>query len=180
MEDPEREAANTRMPVPMDATGMLPLAAATKGRSDNTQQGITYNGSVPQLSCLAPPTLPRRFLAWTAPARGGTSLQEGAPRPTPLVASITTSASTPGAKCHRVAPQPTTTAGAGGGDAIARQGEAFASIRARGAAACSVPVGAAVTERVPARKTSWPARARRPLPSRRPPPARRIAPSAHP
>ena len=47
MEDPEPEAADTRMPVPMDATGMLPLAAATKGRSDNTQQGITYNGSVP-------------------------------------------------------------------------------------------------------------------------------------
>jgi hypothetical protein len=48
-----------------------------------------------------------------------------------------------------------------GDDTIAQQGAAFASSRARGAAACSV--GAAVAARIPTRKTSWPARARRPL-----------------
>ena len=79
MEDFEREAANTR--VPMDATG-LPFAAAAKRLSYFTLQGIAYNESVPAVvtpsSISDPATLIPRLDG--ARARGIFKL-EGAPRP---------------------------------------------------------------------------------------------------
>ena len=109
-----RGAAELR--VPMGAAGM-PFAAVAKRLSDIAQQGIAYNESVSAvvmqiISYPAVPT-PRRDLGIRA--RRDSAAWGHASSSTPSMASIMTSASTPGrgAKRPRAELQPATAAGAG-------------------------------------------------------------------